>query len=90
MAYNMPVRAEKYAEVARVLAPSAPATGTAAIDAVLRLRSDIGIDRSISSLGGTEELFAVLVEDATADRVNLTNPRPVDPTALEALYRAAW
>lgn len=90
MEYNMSVRADKYAEVARVLAPSAPATGTAAIDAVLRLRSDIGIDRSITSLGGKDELFAVLVKDATADPVNLANPRPVDPAALETLYRAAW
>lgn len=90
MEYNMPEREDKYAEVARVLAPQGPATGAAAIDAVLAIRSDIGIDRSISDLGGTDDLLAVLVEDATADPVNFTNPRPVDPTALEALYRAAW
>ena len=86
----MPEREDKYAEVARVLAPQGPATGAAAIDAVLAIRSDIGIDRSISDLGGTDDLLAVLVEDAAADPVNFTNPRPVDPTALEALYRAAW
>ncbi len=90
MEYNMPEREEKYAEVARVLAPSGPATGAAAIDAVLEIRSDIGIDRSISDLGGEDDLLPVLVEDATADPVNFTNPRPVDPAALEALYRAAW
>lgn len=90
MEYNMPEREDKYAEVARVLAPQGPATGAAAIDAVLAIRSDIGIDRSISDLGGTDDLLAVLVEDAAADPVNFTNPRPVDPTALEALYRAAW
>ena len=90
MEYNMPVRAEKYAQVARLLAPTGPATGTAAIDAVLRLRSDIGIERSISELGGEDEMFSVLLEDASADPVNFSNPRPVDPVALEALYRAAW
>ncbi len=90
MEYNMPEREEKYAEVARVLAPSGPATGAGAIDAALQLRSDIGIDRSIRDLGGNDDLLAVLVEDATADPVNFTNPRPVDPSALEALYRAAW
>jgi len=90
MEYNMPEREDKYAEVARVLAPQGPATAAAAIDAVLAIRSDIGIDRSISDLGGTDELLAVLVEDAAADPVNFTNPRPVDPSALEALYRAAW
>ena len=85
----MPEREDKYAEVARVLAPQ-DWTAAAAIDAVLAIRSDIGIDRSISDLGGTDELLAVLVEDAAADPVNFTNPRPVDPSALEALYRAAW
>ena len=90
MDYNMSKREEKYAAVARVLEPSKPASGTAAIDAVLRIRSDIGIDRSIKDLGGDDDLLPVLVEDATADPVNFTNPVPVDPPALEKLYRAAW
>lgn len=90
MEYNMPERADKYAEVAKVLAPSGPATATGAIDAALQLRSDIGIDKSISDLGGEEDLLPALVEDAVADSVNLTNPRPVDAAAFEALYRAAW
>ena len=90
MEYNMPERAEKYGEVARILAPNGPATGVGAIDAVLALRSDIGIDRSIQDLGGEDGLLAVLVEDATADPVNFTNPRPADAKAFEALYQAAW
>ncbi|MEM6999762.1 MAG: iron-containing alcohol dehydrogenase [Pseudomonadota bacterium] len=90
MEYNMPEREEKYAQVARILAPNGPATGTGAIDAAIQLRSDIGIDKSISDLGGTDDLLPVLVEDATADPVNFTNPRPVDPAALEKMYSAAW
>ena len=90
MEFNMLVREEKYAEVSRILAPSGPATGTGAIDAVLKLRSDIGIDRSITDLGGTDDLMSVLIEDAAADPVNFTNPRPVDPESIENLYRAAW
>ncbi|MDC0067362.1 iron-containing alcohol dehydrogenase [Gammaproteobacteria bacterium] len=90
MEFNMLVREEKYAEVSRILAPSGPATGTGAIDAVLKLRSDIGIDRSITDLGGTDDLMSVLIEDAAADPVNFTNPRPVDPESIEKLYRAAW
>ena len=86
----MPEREEKYAAVAGILAPSGPKTGSAAIDAVIQLRSDIGIDRSISDLGGEDDLLPVLIEDAAADPVNFTNPRPVDPAALEKLYRAAW
>ncbi|XOV84186.1 MAG: iron-containing alcohol dehydrogenase family protein [bacterium] len=90
MEYNMPERAEKYAEVARILDPSGPATGTGAIDAVLKIRSDIGIERSISDLGGDDNLLAVLIEDAVADPVNFTNPRPVDAEAIKRLYQAAW
>jgi alcohol dehydrogenase len=90
MEYNMPEREEKYAQVARLLEPSGPASGAAAIDAVLKLRSDIGIDRSIRDLGGDDDLLAVLIEDAVADPVNFTNPIPVDAAAIESLYRAAW
>ena len=61
-----------------------------AIDAVLQLRSDIGIDRSITDLGGEGDLLSVLLEDAMADPVNLTNPRPVDQAGFEAMYSAAW
>ena len=90
MEYNMSVREEKYSEVARILAPSGPGTGVGAIDAVLQLRNDIGIDRSITDLGGEGDLLSVLLEDAMADPVNRTNPRPVDQAGFEAMYSAAW
>ena len=90
MEYNMSVREEKYAEVARILAPSGPETGAGAIDAVIQLRSDIGIDRSISDLGGSGDLLSVLIEDALADPVNVTNPRQVDQAGFETMYEAAW
>ncbi len=89
MEYNMSVREAKYAEVARILAPSGPATGAGAIDAVIQLSSDIGIDRSITDLGGGSDLLSVLVEDAMADPVNRTNPRPVDQAGFEAMYSSA-
>ncbi len=90
MEYNLPERGEKYAEVAAILAPDKPKTAATAIDEVLAIRSDIGIDKSITDLGGDDDLLAVLIEDAMADPVNFTNPRPVNPEALEGLYRAAW
>ena len=89
MDYNMPVREEKYATVARILAPSGPATGAGAIDSVIRLSSDIGINRSITDLGGENDLLSVLVQDAIADPVNRTNPRPVDQAGFESMYNAA-
>ena len=90
MDYNMTVREEKYAEVAKILSPKGPATGAGAIDAVLKLRSDIGIDRSITDLGGEGNLLNILLEDAMADPVNRTNPRPVDQAGFEMMYNAAW
>lgn len=90
MEYNMSVREEKYAEVARILPPSGAATGAGAIDAVLQLRTDIGIDRSITELGGEGDLLSTLMEDAMADPVNWTNPRPMDQAGFEAMYSAAW
>ena len=88
--FSASVREEKYSEVARILAPSGPGTGVGAIDAVLQLRNDIGIDRSITDLGGEGDLLSVLLEDAMADPVNRTNPRPVDQAGFEAMYSAAW
>ena len=38
---------------------------------MLQLRSDIGIDRSITDLGGEGDLLSVLLEDAMADPVNM-------------------
>ena len=90
MEFNMSEREEKYEQVARVLAPSGPATGTGAIDAALALRSDIGIDNSISDLGGEDDLLPTLIEDAVADPVNYSNPKRVDADSIEKMYRAAW
>ena len=64
--------------------------GTGAIDAVLKLREDIGIDRSITDLGASDETLDLLVADALADPVNFSNPRPVDEDSVRALYQAAW
>ena len=83
-------REEKYSEVAKILAPNGPATGAGAIDAVVQLRADIGIDKSIRDLGAEDDLLNVLVQDAIADPVNFSNPIPVDAEAIEKMYKAAW
>jgi alcohol dehydrogenase len=90
MNYNLPVAEAKYASVSECLAPGRPGSAQGAIEAVLKLREDIGLARSIRDLGGSESLLPILVEDALADPVNRSNPRPVDAEALEALYRSAW
>jgi alcohol dehydrogenase len=95
MAYNLDVCAAKYAQVAQAMGvarsgASIEDQARAAIDAVVALREDIGIARSIRDLGGRDELQPLLVGDAMADGVNLSNAKPVDAQAIEALYRAAW
>ena len=62
----------------------------AAIAEVVKLRADIGINKTIRDLGGTDALLPLLVGDAGLDGVNMTNPRKPDAAAFEALYRAAW
>ena len=90
MDFNMGQREEKYTEVAKILEPGGQLSGTGAIDAVLKLREDIGIDRSITDLGASDETLDLLVADALADPVNFSNPRPVDEDSVRALYQAAW
>jgi alcohol dehydrogenase len=95
MEVNLPVRTAKYAEVAQALGvASATASdeqnARAAIAEVVALRADIGIHRSIRDLGATDDLLPVLVADAAADGVNLSNPRKLGLADFEALYRAAW
>ena len=60
-------------------------TGAGAIDAVIQLSSDIGIDRSIADLGGGSDLLSVLVEHAMADPANRKNPRLVDQAGFETM-----
>jgi alcohol dehydrogenase class IV len=90
MTFNLPVAGDKYRTVAECLAPELSPTPEGAIAAVLSLRDDLGLSRSIRDLGGSEGLLRTLIEDAVADPVNRSNPRPVDADSLEALYKAAW
>ena len=95
MAYNMPVAFGAYARVAEALGVADPAVGAQgnaqrAIDAIVSLRRDLGLDRTIRDLGGSDPLLPILVEDAVNDPVNRSNPRPLQAADFEGLYRAAW
>jgi len=95
MAHNLDVRSAKYAEIAQAMGVADPTVtelknAEAAIAAIVMLRNDIGIARSIRDLGGTDDLLPLLVADAAADGVNFGNPKRLDAPAFEALYRAAW
>jgi alcohol dehydrogenase len=95
MAYNMPVAFGAYARVAEALGVADPAAGAQgnaqrAVDAIVSLRRDLGLERTIRDLGGNDTLLPVLVEDAVNDPVNRSNPRPLQAADFEGLYRAAW
>jgi alcohol dehydrogenase class IV len=95
MAYNLEACVRKYASVAARMgvardAASPSDNARVAIDAVLRLRDDLALGKSIRELGGSDNLLPVLVADAAADLVNRSNPRPLDEAAFESLYRSAW
>jgi alcohol dehydrogenase class IV len=95
MAYNMPVAFGAYAKVAAALGVADPSASAAinaqrALDAIVALRHDIGLARTIRDLGGNDNLLPMLVEDAVNDPVNRSNPRPLQAADFEALYRAAW
>lgn len=93
MAFNADVCAAKYARVAAAL--GAPCEGDdavraqAAIDAVRRLRSDVGVDRSIRALGGSPEMIEQLAADAMADMITFINPKPVSTEQVVRLYEQA-
>ncbi|MCC5953228.1 MAG: iron-containing alcohol dehydrogenase [Acidimicrobiia bacterium] len=94
MAFNAEVCGPKYARVARAMGAGTEggdaAGGTeAAIEAVRRLSERVGTARSVADLGGDESLVEVLVEDALADPVILTTPRPPSRQDVRDLYLAA-
>lgn len=94
MAYNLDVVAARYAQVADIFGVargvSVEDDARACIEAVKQLRADLGLERSIRELGGSDNLLPVLVEDSLADPVNLGNAKALDREAFEGLFRAAW
>ncbi len=84
MEFNAEVCAERYGWVGTALGTDA--TPTAAIDAVQALSERVGTARSLGDLGGTAEIVPVLAEDALADLMILTTPRPAGRSDIEELY----
>lgn len=60
-----------------------------AIAAIRRLAADIGIPAGLAGLGMKDEDVATLATNALRDACGLTNPRPADQAAIEAIFRAA-
>lgn len=62
----------------------------AAVEAVEALIADVGLDDDLRDFGLTEDDVPAMVErTATLERLLAGNPRRIDETALEAMYRDA-
>jgi len=96
MEYNIPAIPERLSNVAALLGEEVSglsrweAAGRA-VEAVQRLKADIGIPLHLRELGVEEEDLRPLAE-ATAGITRLLriNPRPLDADALEGILRRAW
>jgi len=96
MAYNVPACPERLATVAELLGEEVDGLSVwqaaeQAVEAVQRLKAEIGIPMTLRDLGVQEADLRPLAE-ATAQITRLlrANPRPLDADSLEGILRQAW
>jgi alcohol dehydrogenase class IV len=94
MRFNLDVCAEDYADVAVALGAAEAGAPThrnaeVAISAVESLRARVGTDRRASDLGVKPELIPTLVDDAFADVLMFSTPKPPKPEDVARIYEAA-
>jgi alcohol dehydrogenase class IV len=96
MRYNLPVRRQQFANLARLLGAevegkSEAEAAEAAIAAVEQLRADIGIPLRLRDLGVTEAQLRPFAEKAFGiKRILRVNPRTPTVDDLEGILRAAF
>jgi 4-hydroxybutyrate dehydrogenase len=95
MRFNLPVVSDRLADLAPALGIDArnlsPAQAArAAIAAIEKLNTDIGIPERLRDTGVREEMIPVMVPKAMEDGCHLLNPRPTTPEDMERLYREAF
>jgi alcohol dehydrogenase class IV len=96
MEYNIPGCPERLAAVAQLLGEEvnglAPwEAAELAVEAVQRLKAEIGIPMRLQDLGVEEaELLPLAEATAQVTRLLRVNPRPLDIDALEGILRRAW
>jgi alcohol dehydrogenase len=96
MEFSLPGALERYAQIAAALDPAYAANKTlrkraeGAVKAVRRLVEDVGLPTRLRDAGVTEEIIPEMTRHAYIDLNWTTNPRPVTPADLEAMYRAAF
>jgi alcohol dehydrogenase class IV len=96
MRFNLPVRRKEFAAIARLLGEDSRGLDEAqaaerAIEAVVKLRTDIGIPRCLREIGVKVEQLRPFAEKAAGiQRILRVNPRPVTVGDLEGILRAAF
>jgi alcohol dehydrogenase class IV len=89
MRFNLPARRREFAEVARLLGEEPVAER--AVEAVERLRADIGIPGRLRDIGVHEEHLRPFAEKAAGiKRILRVNPRPATAEDIGGIYRAAF
>ncbi len=95
MRFNMPARLREFAKIAQFLGEDVSGlpidqAASKAVEAVEKLRADIGIPSRLRELGVKEEQLRPFAEKAAGiRRILRVNPRPVDADAIEAIFRDA-
>ena len=93
MAYNAPATGDKYRDIAKAMGVTGTESMTteearnAAIDAVRKLASDVGIPGNLKGILKEEDV-QFLAESAYADACRQGNPRDTSVEEIAALYRS--
>jgi alcohol dehydrogenase len=96
MRFNLPARVSEFAQIAWLLGEQVMGLGEQeaaqrAIDAVDRLRADIGVPGRLRDIGVKQDQLRPFAEKAhSIRRVMRVNPRAVTVEDVEGIYRAAW
>src|SRR5262249_28088641 len=96
MRFNLPARPRQFARIADLLGEdgsglSVEQAAGKAIEAVMKLRSDIGIPGRLRDIGVKEEQLRPFAERAFGiRRILRVNPRPVTVEDLEGILRQAF
>ena len=94
--FNAPATGERYREIARAMGVAGVDEMTqdeyraAAIDAVAKLSTDVGIPTKLSELGVKAEDIDFLAESALADACTPGNPRDVTKEEIAEIYRSIF
>lgn len=92
--YNQPAATEAYARLGTRLYEADGGTRERAqtlVDGVYRLRDDLGLDRSLRSVGAEEGDIEELVAHGLHSQRHIEpNPRPLDTADAEEIFREVW